>query len=464
MILLLARVAQGIGGGGLAPSEQAILTDTFPPAKRGAAFALYGVAVVVAPAIGPALGGWITDSYSWRWIFFLNIPVGLLSLFLTYHFVPEEEKSGTDKQGKRIDYLGFGLVATGLGCLQVVLDRGQIDDWFGSPMITVFAVIAAVALLVGLVHELTTKDPIVALPLMRNTSFFVSNVVMFFVGVVLFATTQLIPQLTQDLFGYDATNAGLTLSPGRAGRVRPDARRRVPGQPGAAEVPDHVRVLHHRLRPVVLDQPGPAASFRELVFCRLIQAGGLAFLFVPINTIAYSGLPKGASNDASALINLMRNYGGSVGVSIVQTMVSPAAASSTRPGSSRRITDVNPVYHQQVHGPMHRSIGAIYAERRCPGRDAVVPGHLQGPRDPVVLRHLRRRLPQTDETRRGRRGRALTPAGRARHRCRAASGPGPGRPGSSCTPAAVRPADASPAGRPCSEARPSPGRVRRAAV
>ncbi len=358
MILLFSRVAQGIGGGGLAPSEQAILTDTFPPNKRGAAFALYGVAVVVAPAVGPALGGYITDHFSWRWIFFLNIPVGLLSLFLTYHFVPEEEKSGTDKKGKRIDYLGFGLIATGLGCLQVVLDRGQIDDWFGSPMITTFAVIAGVALLIGLVHELTVKDPIVALPLMRNTSFFVSNIVMFFVGIVLFATTQLIPQLTQDLFGYDATNAGLTLSPGGffVLLMMPIAG-----------------FLVSRVQPKYLIMFGFLttgcamwywtnldldASFRELVFCRVIQAGGLAFLFVPINTIAYSGLPPGASNDASALINLMRNYGGSVGVSIVQTMVARRSqAHQTR--LVEGVTNVNPVFYQQVHGPMHRSIGSI---------------------------------------------------------------------------------------------------------
>ena len=361
LVLLLSRVFQGIGGGGLAPSEQAILTDTFPANKRGAAFALYGVAVVVAPAIGPALGGWITDNFSWRWIFFLNIPVGLLSLFLTYHFVPEEEKTGTDKKGKRIDFLGFGLIATGLGCLQVVLDRGQIDDWFGSPKITLFAVIAGVALLIGLVHELTTKDPIVALPLMRNPSFFVSNVVMFFVGIVLFATTQLIPQLTQDLFGYDATNAGLTLSPGGIFVLFM--------MPVAG-------FLVSRVQPKYLIMFGffttgcamwywtnldLQASFRELVFCRVIQAGGLAFLFVPINTIAYNGLPKGASNDASALINLMRNYGGSVGVSLVQTMVS-RRSQFHQARLVETITNVNPVYYQAVHGPMHRTIGDVYAE------------------------------------------------------------------------------------------------------
>ncbi len=360
VVLLLARVAQGVGGGGLAPSEQAILTDTFPPQKRGAAFALYGVAVVVAPAVGPALGGWITDSFSWRWIFFLNIPVGLLSLFLTYHFVPEEEKSGTDKAGKRIDFLGFGLVATGLGCLQVVLDRGQIDDWFGSPLIVLFAVIAAVALIIGLIHELTTKDPIVALPLMRNGSFFVSNIVMFFVGVVLFATTQLIPQLTQDLFGYDATKAGLTLSPGGVFVL---FMMPIAGFLVSRVQPKYLIMFGFLTTGCALwywTNLDLRASFRVLVFCRVIQAGGLAFLFVPINTIAYSGLPKGASNDASALINLMRNYGGSVGVSIVQTMVA-RRSQFHQARLVETITNVNPVFYQETHGPMHRTIGNIYA-------------------------------------------------------------------------------------------------------
>ena len=208
---------------------------------------------------------------------------------------------------------------------------------------------------------MTTKDPIVALPLMRNPSFFVSNVVMFFVGIVLFATTQLIPQLTQDLFGYDATNAGLTLSPGGIFVLFM--------MPVAG-------FLVSRVQPKYLIMFGffttgcamwywtnldLQASFRELVFCRVIQAGGLAFLFVPINTIAYNGLPKGASNDASALINLMRNYGGSVGVSLVQTMVS-RRSQFHQARLVETITNVNPVYYQAVHGPMHRTIGDVYAE------------------------------------------------------------------------------------------------------
>ena len=359
--LLTARVFQGLGGGGLAPSEQAILTDTFPPNKRGQAFALYGVAVVVAPAIGPALGGWITDTYSWRWIFFINIPVGLLSLFLTYHFVPEQDTTKDPKARKRIDFIGFGLAALGLGCLQVVLDRGQIDDWLGSTRITVFAVTAGVALVMCLIYESTTKDPIVDLPLFRNRSFAMSNIVMFFLGIVLFATTQLIPQMMQDLFGYDATKAGLTLSPG--------------GLIVFALMPV-AGFLVNRVQPKYLIMFGffttgtalwlwtnldLRISFKVAVEARVIQAAGLAFLFVPLNTLAYSGLPPGKSNDASALINLMRNYGGSVGIALVQTMIARRGQfHQSRLGE--HLSSGNPIYYYATHGPHARTLGNIAAD------------------------------------------------------------------------------------------------------
>jgi DHA2 family multidrug resistance protein len=360
--LLTARIFQGMGGGGLAPTEQAILTDTFPPEKRGQAFALYGIAVVVAPALGPALGGWITDNLSWRWIFFMNLPVGVLSLFLTHLLVPEQDTSKDDKSKKRIDYLGFGLVALGLGCLQVVLDRGQIDDWFGSRLITAFAIVSGVSLAVLIIHELTVQDPVVDLALLKNRSFLISNVVMFLLGIVLFGTTQLIPQMTQDLFGYDATQAGLTLSPG--------------GFVVFACMP-LVGFLVNKIQPKYLIIFGflstgialwlwtnlyTEVSFRILVEARCIQAVGLGFLFVPLNTIAYSGLPPGKSNDASALINLMRNLGGSVGISIVQTMLA-RRSQFHQARLVETITNGNPIYYQVTHGSGngHATVSQIFA-------------------------------------------------------------------------------------------------------
>jgi DHA2 family multidrug resistance protein len=361
--LLVARVLQGAGGGGLAPSEQAILTDTFPAEKRAAAFALYGIAVVVAPAIGPTLGGWLTDAYNWRWIFFINIPVGILSLTLTHFLVPaDEEKSEEEKSDKakaKIDYLGFGLVALGLGCLQVVLDRGQIDDWFGSPLITTFAIVSGFCLVLFVIHELTVPDPVVDLPLLKDPSFFISNLIMFLFGAILLGTTQLIPQLTQDLLGYTATVAGLTLSPG--------------GILVFLLLP-FVGWLLGRTQPKYLIAFGffiswgalyfmahsftTQASFGLTVFARCFQALGLAFLFVPINTVAYSGLPKGKSDNASALINLMRNLGGSVGISVAQTMLD-------RRGQMHQnrmvgnITPLNNNYWNAIHGwnPQQTTVG-----------------------------------------------------------------------------------------------------------
>lgn len=218
--LLFFRIMQGIGGGGLAPSEQAILTDTFAPAQRGMAFAFYGVAVVVAPAIGPALGGWITDSYSWRWIFFINIPVGILSLVLTSLLVTDSENARKEhkevwKGGIKVDYMGFGLIALGLGALQIVLDKGQEDDWFGSNFICVMVAVAVIGIIGGIFWELFATDhPIVDLPLFKDVGFLFTNLVMFATFFVLLGTTQLLPQLAQDLLGYDATKAGLLLMPG----------------------------------------------------------------------------------------------------------------------------------------------------------------------------------------------------------------------------------------------------------
>jgi DHA2 family multidrug resistance protein len=326
-LLLLFRVLQGAGGGGLAPSEQSILTDTFPASQRGLAFALYGLAVVVAPAIGPALGGWITDTYSWRWIFFINIPVGVLSLFLTSILVQDsaaakKETRRATRHGIRVDYVGFGLVALGLGCLQVVLDKGQEDDWFGSGFITVFAILAAVGIMGAIIWELwITKDPIVDLPLFKNRGFLITNLMMFAVFFVLLASTQFLPQLVQELLGYNATKAGLTLMPG--------------GFLIMALMP-LVGFLVRKVQPkymiifgfvlvgsslIYLSHFNAEVAFKNVAVARMIQAAGVAFIFVPINTMAYSGLPKGKSNNASALINLMRNLGGSAGISIANALL-----------------------------------------------------------------------------------------------------------------------------------------------
>jgi DHA2 family multidrug resistance protein len=326
-ILLTARVLQGIGGGGLAPSEQAILTDTFPPEKRGVAFALYGVAVVVAPALGPSLGGWITDTYSWRWIFFINLPVGIASLILTYLLVQDspaakKEQEEATKGGIKVDYVGFALVALGIGCLQVVLDKGQEDDWFGSTFITTFVILSAIGIIGAIIWELLcTENPIVDLPLFRDRSFLFTNAMMFATLFVLMSTTQLLPQFVQQILPYDATKAGLVLMPGGLVMM---AMMPVIGIMVRKTQPKFMIFLGFIISALALDHLcnlEPGASFKKLALARMFQGLGFAFLFVPIQTLAYSNLPEGKSNKASALINLMRNLGGSVGISVGTTLL-----------------------------------------------------------------------------------------------------------------------------------------------
>ncbi|HZV35692.1 MAG TPA: DHA2 family efflux MFS transporter permease subunit [Verrucomicrobiae bacterium] len=352
--LLLFRVLQGIGGGGLAPSEQSILTDTFPPEKRGQAFAFYGVAVVVAPAMGPALGGWITDTFSWRWIFYVNIPVGIISLIMTYLLVHDsagakKEHEAATKGGVYVDYAGFAFVALGLGCLQVVLDKGQEDDWFGSPFIATFAILSGIGIVGLIVWELWfAREPMVDLPLMRDHSFFFSNIMMFCTLFILMSTTQLLPQLVQQLFGYDATKAGLILMPG--------------GLVMMALMP-LVGFLVHKVQPKYMICFGfiissfalyhlsslyMQSSFKVIALARMFQGFGFAFLFVPIQTLAYSDLPAGKSNNASALINLMRNLGGSVGISVGTTLLA-RRSQIHQDRLVSNLTATSPAFQKQLH-------------------------------------------------------------------------------------------------------------------
>jgi MFS transporter, DHA2 family, multidrug resistance protein len=320
--LIICRILQGLGGGGLQPSEQAILADTFPPAKRGMAFAVYGIAVVTAPAIGPTLGGWITDNFTWRWIFFINIPVGILSILLTSRLIQDPPYFRRRKLAEtRIDYIGLGLVALGLGTLQVVLDKGQREDWFESHFILILSFIAAASLLFLIYWEWRHDDPIVDLHLFRDRNFGISNLLMFMLGFALLGSTVLLPLFMQTLLGYTAEQSGLALMPG--------------GFSIMLLLP-LVGFLLSRYSPRWLLVFGLAVlsaslfhmtnfdlqiDFRTAVIARVFQAVGMAFLFVPINTAAYAFLPREKNNAASGLMNLARNIGDSVGISVVATML-----------------------------------------------------------------------------------------------------------------------------------------------
>jgi DHA2 family multidrug resistance protein len=321
-LLIFFRVLQGAGGGGLAPSEQSILADTFPPEKRGMAFAIYGMAVVLAPAIGPTLGGFITDNSSWRWIFFINVPVGIVSLFLTQRLVEDPPWVAEERQTrKRVDYIGLGLVVVGLGALQLVLDKGERDDWFGSPTIVTFTTVSVVCLVAMVIWELRHPDPIVDLKLLGRRSFAASFSMMFVLGLVLFGTTVLLPVFLQQQLGYTAEQAGKVLSPGGlmvllllplVGRLlgKIDARWLI----AFGFVCNTLALLH--MTSLYL-----GISFHAAMMMRIYQSVGLAFLFVPITTVSYAGVPQRQNSEVSSMMNLARNIGGSVGISLGTTLL-----------------------------------------------------------------------------------------------------------------------------------------------
>jgi MFS transporter, DHA2 family, multidrug resistance protein len=329
-LLIFFRVLQGAGGGGLAPSEQAILADTFPPEKRGQAFALYGFAVVCAPAIGPTLGGWITDNFDWRWCFYINVPVAILSLFLTSRIVEDpphivEEVKRVQKQGLNLDYFGFALLALGFGSLEFIMDKGQEDDWFGSRLIATFFILCVVSLLTLILWEMIQikrkHRPILDLTLFRNRNFAVAFVLMFVLGFVLFGTTVMIPQFVQTLLGYTAEQAGLVISPGG---LMVMAMMPIVGFLVSRVDPRWMIVFGFAISSAALFTMlnlNLGVSYGYVAMLRVFQASGLAFLFIPINTLSYTGIPMTKNNDVSGLTNLARNIGGSAGTAFLVTML-----------------------------------------------------------------------------------------------------------------------------------------------
>ncbi|HEY6448734.1 MAG TPA: DHA2 family efflux MFS transporter permease subunit [Acidobacteriaceae bacterium] len=325
-MLVFFRVLQGLGGGGLAPSEQAILADTFPVRKRGQAFALYGMAVVVAPAIGPTLGGWITDNFNWHWIFFINLPVGLISLFLTHRMVedpPYLKEEAAEAVGKRVDFMGLGLISIGVGCLEFVLDKGQEKDWFGDRTILTFAIVAACMLVTFAWWEWRHEDPIVDIRLLKNRNFGTAVGLQFVLGMVLFGTTVLIPQFLQVLLGYTAERAGMVLSPGALVLMLT--------MPIAGKI-----VSSNKFDPRLLVAIGYAVtaaglfnltrldlgvSFAQITLWRAYQVMGLSFVFIPISTLNYLGVPRNKNNQISSFSNFARNIGGSVGTALLTTFL-----------------------------------------------------------------------------------------------------------------------------------------------
>lgn len=318
--LLFFRVLQGLGGGGMVPLSQSILADTFPPEKRGQAFALFGIAVVVAPVVGPTLGGFLADNVGWEWCFLVNGPIGILAIALIWIVLPkstaEEDRRRLDREGLRFDLVGFLLVATFLGSLEVILDRGQEEDWFGSNFIVTFAVICVVAFILMIPWALTRKNPIVDFRLLGSPQFASCFVALLSTGAILIATTQFLPLLVQQNFGYTATWAGLMLSPGGVSAM---IMMFVTGwlltfvQPKYLIMTGAVIIAASLYALTNLNQN---LDFAYFAWSRVFIGIGLPLVATPVLTASYAGIPQDKTDQASALMNAARNIGGSIGISL----------------------------------------------------------------------------------------------------------------------------------------------------
>jgi len=355
--LILFRIMQGAGGGGLQPMAQAILADTFPPQKRGLAFALYGITAIMAPTIGPTLGGWITDNYTWRWIFYINLPVGILTLFLVLRMVEDPPYLARLRgAGIRIDYIGIALLALGIGALQVLLDKGQEDDWFGSHFIVTLMIVSAACLITLVFWEWNHHAPIIDVHLFESFNFAASNLMMFFLGVLLFASLVMMPQFLQTLMGYTAESAGLVLS--GAGLVLL-FEMPVVGQL-TTKIPAKFIIAfgwlclacgmyYSTMRTDLL------MSFRAAALLRITQSFGLGFLFVPISLAAYIGVAPEKGNSVAGLINFMRNIGSSVGTSMVTTLLA-RRSQFHQSILTYHATNYDPAFRIQLQGLTHQLV------------------------------------------------------------------------------------------------------------
>ncbi len=319
-MLIVARVIQGAGGGALQPISQAILLESFPPEKRGMAMAAFGIGVVVAPIIGPTLGGWLTDNYSWRWAFYLNIPVGLLAVFMANTFVEDPPYIKEAKPGK-IDNIGFGLMAVSLATLQIVLDKGQQDDWFSATWVCWAVAICAIAMILFITWELRTKEPIVNLRVLKDRNFAVGTMLITFLGVCLYSAITLIPIYLQTLMGYTAMLSGLTLSPRGIGALvtmpvvgfllgKIDFRKLI----GTGFI--LLSISLWTFGGINLE-----ISMWNIILPNILMGVGLSMIFVPLSAVAMGMLAREEMGNASGIFNLMRNIGGSAGISAVTTIL-----------------------------------------------------------------------------------------------------------------------------------------------
>ena len=355
-MLIFFRIVQGAGGGGLGPCEQAILADTFSAKQRGMAFAMYGMAIVVAPAIGPTLGGWITDNYSWHWIFFINVPIGIVSLVLTQRVVhdPAYLRKIRGAVG-RVDYLGMSLIVIGVGFLQFVLDKGEEKDWLSSNVIAVCLAISVTALIGLVINELHHKDPIMDLRLLMNRNFATAVVFSFILGIVLNGSTILLPQFLQNSLGYTAALAGLALSPGGIALA---VMMPIAGILSSKFDPRWIIALGFVITAAGLFHVTGiyyGIDFGTMVSYRVLQVIGIPLIFIPISTLNYVGVPREKFNQVSGISNFTRNVGGAIGVSLLSNFIT-RQRQTQRTALAGHTNAGNPFFNRELQGMTHALI------------------------------------------------------------------------------------------------------------
>jgi DHA2 family multidrug resistance protein len=317
-LLIFFRIIQGACGGGLQPLSQAVLLESFPPEKRGQAMAFWALGIVVAPMLGPVLGGWLTDNYSWRWVFYINVPIGVLAILLTQAFIFDPPYLRRERTG--IDYWGIGLLVVGMGGLQIMLDKGQEEDWFGSHFIVTMAVLAVVGLGGLIIRELKAPNPVIDLSIFRYRSYAIGTFLMTAVGFVLYGSTVLYPLMMQELLGYTATHAGVTNFPrGTASFLFMPIVGILTGKIDARKLLA-VGLLLTAAAMFQVSFFSLDVGFWDFAWPLILQGTGLGLIFVPLTTVSNDEVPKERIGNATSIFNLMRNIGASVGISSVQAL------------------------------------------------------------------------------------------------------------------------------------------------
>jgi MFS transporter, DHA2 family, multidrug resistance protein len=366
--LIFFRVLQGAAGGALIPMSQAIMMETFPPHQQGMAMAIFGVGAMFGPIIGPALGGWITDNMSWRWIFYINIPIGIIAVIMASFFL--FDPSYIKRAKVAIDYWGLSLLVVGLGALQIVLDKGQQEDWFSSPFIILFSVISGLSLLALLYVELTHPHPIVNLRLFKNVSFSAGNLIMFAVGFCLYSSIMLIPLFLQTLMGYNATMAGMVLAPGGVATLvcMPFVGAIIQRYDGRKVV--LAGLIIGAISMFIMQRFSMAAAYRDFVWPRIVLGVGLAMTFVPLTTLTLSTIAKEEMGNATGIFSLLRNIGGSVGIAISATLLA-RLSQFYQTSLVANVNPYNPLFQSNLNmmkgATMARGLDPVSAQRSAYG-------------------------------------------------------------------------------------------------